>query len=241
MQAQQRTVPERGHEASTSSEEPSWDMPAVVRGARLIERLSKLQPATGRPHKLTVGLPPSSLASIALTKQQVEAAENSDPLVENMLRALIHMDNTPRSDISSPLSPTVLALDLPAGRVESLPAHAAAAHRAWDEASEWGSGFAQVLRGPQSSPTTVVRRRLAAIRCAPASPKKRPSPYLRTPASGPARSQRAPALRFSQRSALSPARGGGGVGGRPRLSWAHGVEADLGSTLVLRRGRVMAV
>ena len=87
-------------------------IPTAVRGSHLVPRLPKLQPpspAAPPKHRsrapLTVGLPPSSLASIALTKHQVDDAESSDLLVENMLRALIHMDSTPRSDVSSPLSP----------------------------------------------------------------------------------------------------------------------------------------
>ena len=155
--------------------------------SRLIKRLSTL---TGPSH-LSVGLPPSSLSPIALRQ---DASDGSDPLVENMLRALIHADTTPRSDRSdatptprsykstpSPLTPTVLGLDLPAGRVEALPDHRRLAQVAWEESREWGSGFAQVARACDS-PTAAIRRRLTSIRCAPSSPRRRcASPYLRRP------------------------------------------------------------
>ena len=267
----------------------------LVPGSRLLKRLSTL---TG-PSKLSVGLPPSSASSIALRQ---DASDGSDPLVENMLRALIHMDDstprsgtsgatrsvstpattgdyvridnkvgkvvgadggklqvelagsqlirvwrpigectpmfsgnpkkvpevgdyckldedfgviagvcggrvnveiidtgtrlwrglgdvvvadegverTPRSDTSapSPLTPTVLGLDLPAGRVEALPDHRRLAQLAWDESREWGGGFAQVMRAADS-PTAAIRRRLTSIRCTPGSPRRRCiSPYL---------------------------------------------------------------
>ena len=241
---------------SASSDIPNLGLSTVVRGSHLVPRLSKLQPASAsHNHRcrapLTVGLPPSSLASIALTKHQVASialtthqvddAENSDLLVENMLRALIHMDTTPRSDVSSPLSPTVLAFDLSAGRVAAFAAHTSPAHCPWERASEWGSDGAQVL-GSQDSPTTVVRRRLAAIRCASASPKRRPSPYLRqSAATGPARvnhHHRMQTLRFSPLHPRSPNPAtAGGAARTTRLSWAHGGEQDL----VLRQGRVMAL
>ena len=243
---------------SASSDIPNLGLSTVVRGSHLVPRLSKLQPASAsHNHRcrapLTVGLPPSSLASIALTKHQVASialtthqvddAENSDLLVENMLRALIHMDTTPRSDVSSPLSPAVLAFDLSAGRAASFSKHASPAHCPWERASEDGT---QVL-GSQDSPTTVVRRRLAAIRCASASPKKRPSPYhlrQQSAATGPARSSHhrhwMQTLRFSplrERSPNGPATPTADPTARTRLSWAHGGAQDL----VLRQGRVMAL
>ena len=229
---------------SDSSNRPMGLSTTVARGTRLVQRLSKLQPPSQNHRSrapLTVGLPPSSLASVALTNDQAENAENSDLLVENMLRALIHMDTTPRSDVSSPLSPTVLAFDLSAGRVAAFAAHTSPAHCPWERASEWGSDGAQVL-GSQDSPTTVVRRRLAAIRCASASPKRRPSPYLRqSAATGPARvnhHHRMQTLRFSPLHPRSPNPAtAGGAARTTRLSWAHGGEQDL----VLRQGRVMAL
>lgn len=153
----------------------------VAPGSRLIKRLSTL---TG-PSQLSVGVPPSCLSSIALPRGSC-ASDGSDPLVENMLRALIHVDTTtPRSDTSgatpSPLTPTVLGLDLPAGRVEALPDHRRLAQVAWEESREWGSGFAQMARACDS-PTAAIRRRLTSIRCAPASPRRRCAPpYLRRP------------------------------------------------------------
>ena len=233
---------------SASSDIPNLGLSTVVRGSHLVPRLSKLQrlsPSHRCRAPLTVLLPVSSapLASIALTKHQVDDAENSDLLVENMLRALIHMDTTPRSDVSSPLSPAVLAFDLSAGRAASFSKHASPAHCPWERASEDGT---QVL-GSQDSPTTVVRRRLAAIRCASASPKKRPSPYhlrQQSAATGPARSSHhrhwMQTLRFSPlrpRSPNGPATPTADPTARTRLSWAHGGAQDL----VLRQGRVMAL
>ena len=159
----------------------------AVRGSHLVPRLPKLQPPSpSAPPKhrsrapLTVGLPPSSLASIALTKHQVDDAESSDLLVENMLRALIHMDSTPRSDVSSPLSPAVAAFDAPAGRAASISERASGAlpvaegeHCAWQRATGWSSDGTQAQGTPSTtpcSPTTVVRRRFAAMRCTSASP-----------------------------------------------------------------------
>mgnify|MGYP006079945383 CR=1 FL=1 len=232
---------------SASSNTPN--LPTVVRGSHLGPRLSKLQPPSLPNHRcrLTVGLPPSSLASVALTKHQVDDAENSDLLVENMLRALIHMDTTPRSDVSSPLSPAVLAFDLSAGRAASFSKHASPAHCPWERANEWSSDGTQVL-GSQDSPTTLVRRRLAAIRCTSASPKKRPSPYLRqqqSTATSPARANDhrhwMQPLRFSPlrpRSPNGPATPTAEpAAARTRPGWAHGGAQDL----VLRQGRVMAL
>ena len=232
---------------SASSNIPNPGLPTVVRGSHLVPRLSRLQrlsPSHRCRAPLTVLLPVSSapLASIALTKHQVDDAENSDLLVENMLRALIHMDTTPRSDVSSPLSPAALAFDLSAGRTASFSKHASPAHCPSERASEWSSDGTQVLSS-QDSPTTVVRRRLAAIRCASASPKKRPSPYLRqSAATGPANHHRhwMQTLRFSPlrpRSPNGPATPTAEPAARTRLSWAHGGAQDL----VLRQGRVVAL
>ena len=232
---------------SASSDIPNLGLSTVVRGSHLVPRLSKLQrlsPSHRCRAPLTVLLPVSSapLASIALTKHQVDDAENSDLLVENMLRALIHMDTTPRSDVSSPLSPAALAFDLSAGRTASFSKHASPARCPSERASEWSSDGTQVLSS-QDSPTTVVRRRLAAIRCASASPKKRPSPYLRqSAATGPANHHRhwMQTLRFSPlrpRSPNGPATPTAEPAARTRLSWAHGGAQDL----VLRQGRVVAL
>ena len=137
----------------------------AVRGSHLVPRLPKLQPpspAAPPKHRsrapLTVGLPPSSLASIALTKHQVDDAESSDLLVENMLRALIHMDSTPRSDVSSPLSPAVAAFDVPAGRAASISERASGAlpvaegeRCAWQRATGWSSCLLYTSPSPRDS------------------------------------------------------------------------------------------
>ena len=242
----------------------------AVRGSHLVPRLPKLQPPSpSAPPKhrsrapLTVGLPPSSLASIALTKHQVDDAESSDLLVENMLRALIHMDSTPRSDVSSPLSPAVAAFDVPAGRAASISERASGAlpvaegeRCAWQRATGWSSDGTQAQGSRATtpySPTTVVRRRFAAMRCTSASPQRRPrlcrdrptseprscSPYLRrSAASGPARANHPrpwmQTLRFSPlrpRSPNGPATptaepADPGIPPRARRSWAHGGGAD---------------